>query len=267
LRPYNVPVSAYRPPASGTGYNDPKPNAASIWAAYANNPSQREMTVTGYCDATSKNMTPQQRFSRSVDRMYSFRPTKERYNASKARQIDIRSWAKSTYPRNFANPNLPRVTYIRGQVKYLIMHFTVSTNQATTGKTQASIMHAMNSGTGYQYYINDTGSASNTWYTTDQFAYHVLGKSIGAFGVEIAACSQDDITGREYEEAIYLAASFMEKHGYITKSQSVTAFVNNFVQGHREYGKGVHSDWPKAITDVFKQRLINFLVQGLGYKR
>ena len=150
----------------------------------------------------------------------------------------------------------------------IVLHYTEGFDPAVTARVQARDMHRMDNGTGYNWFINDRGREARVFKTSSQFTYHVKDKSPRSLGVEVAACSQADVTARQYEQLLYLVANVLEHHDIITPESHVAAIVERFVVGHREYGgwQG-HADFPKVVTAPFRARLVNFLVDELGYRR
>lgn len=251
-----------------------RPNPADLWRHHlAADPAQAVMPVRNWCPtaATLQPLPYSARYEIALRRLYDFTPTKAKFDEAVAGIEDIRSQVEKVFPRSFgydrSDEDTPRIVDIGTQVQHLVLHYTESERRDFSGYAFAKLVANMGTGVGYNYYINDTDTASNIYYTSGEFVHHVKGHSVGAFGVEVGACSQAGITPLQWENLIYTVANFMQANNIVTKDVPVGAVVNRFVVGHREIaGELGHADFPKVMTEPFRWRLIGFLVQELGYK-
>ncbi|MGQ0845991.1 MAG: glycoside hydrolase domain-containing protein [Sporichthyaceae bacterium] len=244
--------------------------ARDLWRRHKSEPGQANLAFQSWCD--SHRLSPRERLAVTLERLHAFAPTRESYARSVARFRDISRWAEARYPRNFAydrrDPSFPRLTDVRSQVDRIVLHYTEGLDTATKARTQARDMHRSDQGTGYNWFVNDRGREARVFKTSSQFTYHVKDRSARSLGVEVAACSQADVTARQYEQLLYLVANVMETAGVVSRDRPVAEVVERFVVGHREYGGAQgHADFPKVVTDPFRARLVDFLVDELGYTR
>ncbi|MGQ0843442.1 MAG: peptidoglycan recognition protein family protein [Sporichthyaceae bacterium] len=155
------------------------------------------MSVRGYCPHAGdpRTTTPKGRFAVALERLYDFEPIEERFRRAVDRIRDIRAEAESAYPSNFGydpvDGDLPRLVDIPTQVRRVILHYTEGGREDLDGMAQAHLMSRIGRGTGYNYYVGGNGANATVYYTSGQFVYHVRGGNEDAFGVEVAACSQD----------------------------------------------------------------------------
>ncbi len=244
--------------------------ARDLWRRHRGDPGQANPATQSWCP--SQYLSPRERLAVALERMYAFHPTKGAYASSVARFRDIHRWAEAQYPRNFAydsrDSSFPRLTDVRNQVDRIVLHYTEGRDSKIKARLQARDMNRMNNGTGYNWFINDRGREARVFKTSSQFTYHVKDRSARSLGVEVAACSQADVTARQYEQLLYLVANVLEINQIVSLDRPVAEIVERFVVGHREYaGAHGHADFPKVVTDPFRQRLVDFLVEELGYRR
>lgn len=244
--------------------------ARDLWRRHRAERGQATLAWQPWC--ASRHLSARQRLAVTLERMHVFVPTRRAYVNSVARFHDIHRWAESRYPRNFAydpaDATFPRLTDVRGQVDRLVLHYTEGRDSGIRARLQARDMHRMNTGTGYNWFINDRGMRARVFRTSSQFTYHVKDKSPRSLGVEVAACSQADVTARQYEQLLYLVANVLETNRIVNRNSPVTEIVERFVVGHREYGGAHgHADFPTVVTAPFRARLVAFLVEELGYRR
>lgn len=251
-----------------------RPDAGVLWRRHlAADPAQAVMPVRNWCPTAStlQSLPFSRRYEIALRRLHDFTPTREKFDAAVAEISDIRSQVEKVFPRSFAydrrDDTNPQVVDIQHQVKRLVLHYTEGLRKDLGGYAHAKLIANMGIGVGYNYYINDTDKASEIFYTSGEFVHHVKRNNVGAFGIEVGACSQAGITPRQWENLLYLAAHFMQSNNIITKDVPVAAVVNSFVVGHRELaGADGHSDFPKVMVEPFRWRLIALLVQELGYR-
>ncbi|MGQ0846382.1 MAG: peptidoglycan recognition protein family protein [Sporichthyaceae bacterium] len=250
-----------------------RPDAGVLWRRHlAADPAQAVMPVRNWCPTAStlQALPFSQRYEIALRRLHDFTPTTERYNLARNGIVDIRAQVAKAFPRNFAydrtDDTNPKVVDIGTQVKRFVLHYTESQRKDWGGYAFAKLIANMGTGVGYNYFVNETETNSDIFYTAGEFVHHTKGHNPGAFGVEVAACSQAGISPRQWESLLYLAAHFLESNNMIAKDRPVAAIVNSTIVGHREIGGALgHPDFPAVVAEPFRWRLIAFLVQELGY--
>lgn len=152
---------------------------------------------------------------------------------------------------------------------YYVLHFTGNPGERSVhydGLKQAKAMQNAGGKTAVNDYIRDDGEANHL---TDDAVNQVRSHNTKVRGVEIAGCEQAALTPAENESAFYLSIKNLKDNGWLKKDGSASQAVNEHLRGHEELpaAKGSsHTDWPKIVMDMFREKLIALLV-SIGYQQ
>jgi flagellum-specific peptidoglycan hydrolase FlgJ len=219
-------------------------------------------------DVLSKDMPYEQRLGMVEANLNAVNVTPEGLNNYKV--VDLREKIAND-PRldNFhGTKEDPEIPNNKTKVKEFVIHFTATSQNATTMDGLEAAGSMQNSGpVGIQYYQDRDGTV---YYLTDHMTYQVINWN-GVFyngqvkGFETAAVEQADISPKQYENIIYQSAKFLIDNQFIDKNTSITQTVNKMIKGHTELNPGHHSDNPSIVMDPIRQMIIDLLV-AYGYK-
>lgn len=161
-----------------------------------------------------------------------------------------------------------------GEVSCLLSHLMAIKQSAVDDLTPIELARSMqNGGNGVAVQMEITREGQLVL-LTDNYTQHAKNNGNGtvyngkAYGVEVAATSQDGITAKQYEAVIYAHVRFLRDGGFIKKGEPFTAALNARSLGHGEVNnmlEGGHNDFNTILMDQAIRPYIHDVLIDMGY--
>lgn len=229
---------------------------------------------------TPKDMTQEERLTLIEVTLNQVRVSAGGYEKFKSDIIDLRSTiAGDSFFANFNTKTKSNgEPYGRpqnmGEVSCLVNHYMAISQGAVDKLSPIELARSMqNGGNGVAVQMSITRDGKLALYT-DNYTVHAKNNGDGtvyngkAYGIEVAATSQEGVTAKQYETLVYTNVRFLVEGGFIEKGKPVTPIVKAKIVGHGEVNNMVnngHTDFNTIFMDQAIRPYVVDVLVAMGY--